>query len=132
MERQTRQKQAVMDAIAQSGRSLNPTEIWAAAQSVVPQINLSTVYRQLKSLQDEGQVLKVDLPGQVARFEARCNAPHARGHDHHHHHFHCTHCDRVYPIHGCPGAMEQLAPPGFVVEHHELTLQGRCADCRAA
>lgn len=129
MERQTRQKLAVMHAIEHSGRSLNPTEIWAAAQHDVPQINLSTVYRQLKALQDEGQVVRVDLAGQAARFEAQCRSAHAKKQTHHHHHFHCTGCERVFPIHACPGAMDGLAPPGFRVLHHDLTLHGLCADC---
>ncbi len=130
--RQTRQKQAVLQALASSGRSLAPAEILTLARGEVPSLNLSTVYRQLRALHDEAQVVRVDLPGQPARFEAPCALPHERGHAHHHHHFHCTVCDRVFPIHGCPGGMERLAPAGFRVEQHELTLRGRCRDCAQA
>ena len=132
MERQTRQKQAVLHAIAGSGRALNAAEIQGLAAGEVPSLNLSTVYRQLKALQDDAQVVRVDLPGQVPRYEAACHAPQARGRDHHHHHFHCTRCDRVFPIHACPGGMQALAPRGFRVERHDLTLHGLCADCGAA
>jgi Fur family ferric uptake transcriptional regulator len=131
MERQTRQKQAVLQALACSGRSLAPTEILDLARAEVPTLNLSTVYRQLRALHDESQVVRVDLPGQAARFEAPCAEPHDHAH-HHHHHFHCTVCDRVFPIHGCPGGIDRLAPVGFRVEQHELTLRGRCADCARA
>ncbi len=130
MERQTRQKQAVLRSLVDSGRSLAPAEILELARGEVPTLNLSTVYRQLRTLHDEAQVVKVDLPGQAARFEAPCTHAHARGHtEHHHHHFHCVACDRVFPIHGCPGGIDRLAPAGFHVEQHELTLRGRCADC---
>ena len=129
MERQTRQKQAVMEAIEHSGRSLNPTEIWALAKQAVPSINLSTVYRQIKALHDDRHLVRVDLPGQAPRFEAQCHAPAARGHTHHHHHFHCTGCEQVFPIHGCPGGIDGLAPKGFQVQSHDLTLHGRCATC---
>ena len=132
MERQTRQKQAVMEAIENSGRSLNPTEIWTLAQQAVPTINLSTVYRQIKALHDDAHVVRVDLPGQPPRFEAVCHAPVARGHSHHHHHFHCTGCEQVFPIHGCPGGIDRLAPAGFQVQSHDITLHGRCAGCLAA
>jgi Fur family transcriptional regulator, ferric uptake regulator len=135
MERQTRQKQAVLRSLVESGRSLAPAEILELARSEVPTLNLSTVYRQLRTLHEESQVVKVDLPGQAARFEAPCSHDHApaRGRAaHHHHHFHCTACDRVFPIHGCPGGIERLAPAGFRVEQHELTLRGRCADCAKA
>ena len=135
MERQTRQKQAVLRSLVESGRSLAPAEILELARSDVPTLNLSTVYRQLRTLHDEAQVVKVDLPGQAARFEAPCTHSHAhpRGHaEHHHHHFHCVACDRVFPIHGCPGGIDRLAPAGFRVEQHELTLRGHCADCTKA
>jgi Fur family transcriptional regulator, ferric uptake regulator len=131
MERQTRQKQAVMQAIVQTGRSLNAAEIWSLAQKQVPSLNLSTVYRQIKALHDEAQIVRVDLAGQPPRFEAPCHVPAARGHQHHHHHFHCTGCEKVFPIHGCPGGIDRLAPTGFQVQSHDLTLHGRCASCAA-
>jgi Fur family ferric uptake transcriptional regulator len=36
---------------------------------------------------------------------------------------------RVYDIPGCPGNLRGLAPRGFTVDHHEVTLYGRCSDC---
>jgi Fur family ferric uptake transcriptional regulator len=152
MERHTRQRQAVVDALARSGQALSPQDLLVQAKSAVPSLNLSTVYRQIKGLQDAGQIVRVELPGQPARFEmaARDLAATPSGHRHdahsapqaapasdealqhlHHHHFHCIQCDRVYPIHACPGPMNDLAPPGFEVQHHDLTLRGRCASCVA-
>lgn len=154
MERHTKQRQAVLDALARSGQALSPPDLLAQARSSVPSLNLSTVYRQIKGLQDAGRVVRVELPGQPARFEMavphEAAAPHDAGHasesaaavaahshhhpaaathEAHHHHFHCVRCDRVYPIHACPGSMSDLAPPGFEVQHHDLTLRGRCAAC---
>jgi Fur family ferric uptake transcriptional regulator len=73
------------------------------------------------------------LPGQAARFEAACATRDgdAAHHHHHHHHFHCTGCDRVYTLHACPGSMKELAPKGFIVRTHEVTLHGLCAECAA-
>lgn len=152
MERLTRQRQAVVDVLARSGQALSPHDLLAQAKAVVPSLNLSTVYRQIKGLQDAGQIVRVELPGQPPRFEMAATARSstvrhahatqaaprhahsptaAAGAPQHHHHFHCTACDRVYPIHACPGPMNDLAPPGFEVQHHDLTLRGRCADCVA-
>ena len=150
MERHTRQRQAVVDALAKSGQALSPHDLLEQAKAAVPSLNLSTVYRQIKGLQDAGQIVRVELPGQPPRFEMAANekalapaldehgahetehhapAVHADTAPQHHHHFHCTACDRVYPIHACPGSMNDLAPPGFEVHHHDLTLRGRCARC---
>jgi Fur family ferric uptake transcriptional regulator len=128
MERNTRQRQAVLDAIDHAGRALTPSEILALAQTAVASLNLSTIYRQLSALQDEARIVKVMLPGQAARFEAACADDH-HGAQHHHHHFHCNACDRVYALHACPGPMQELAPKGFVVRAHEITLHGLCASC---
>ncbi len=150
MERHTRQRQAVVDALMCSGQALSPQDLLEQAKIAVPTLNLSTVYRQIKGLQDAGQIVRVELPGQPPRFEmaAHAKAPTAVVHEHaahamagrassahadaasqHHHHFHCTACDRVFPIHACPGPMNDLAPPGFEVQRHDLTLRGRCASC---
>jgi Fur family ferric uptake transcriptional regulator len=128
MERLTRQRQAVLDAIDHAGRALTPGEILGLAQRAVATLNLSTIYRQLGALQDEERIVKVMLPGQAARFEAVCTTGH-RDAAHHHHHFHCDRCDRVYSLHTCPGSMQDLAPSGFVVQSHEITLRGLCVDC---
>jgi Fur family ferric uptake transcriptional regulator len=133
--RHTRQGQAVYSAIAGSGRSLNAYEIHALARHQVPTLSLSTVYRQLRGLEDAAQVDRVELPGQPPRFEVRAAPVRTRGrhaHEHahtHHHHFHCTQCDQVFPIEGCPGGLDALAPRGFRVERHDITLHGRCAAC---
>ena len=128
MERHTRQRQAVLDAIDHAGRALTPNEILALAQASVASLNLSTIYRHLSALQDDARIHKVMLPGQAARFEAACAGGHQEA-DHHHHHFHCSACDRVVALHGCPGSMQDLAPKGFVVQSHEVTLRGLCAGC---
>lgn len=72
MERHTRQRQAVLDALARTGQALSPSEILALSQQAVPSLNLSTVYRQIKALQDQAEVVRVDLPGHPARFEVCC------------------------------------------------------------
>ena len=131
MERHTRQRDAVFAALSDNTRSLTPPEICELAQREVPRLNLSTVYRQLRDLLESGEVVRVDLPGQPTRYEALCEAAHSSA-EHHHHHFHCNACDRVFPIHACPGSMDDLAPKGFRVEQHDLTLHGRCADCAGA
>lgn len=126
MERSTRQKTAIRAALTGAGRPLAPQEILDAVQLEVPKAGIATVYRNLKILLDEGAIEAVNLPGESARYET-AHAAH-----HHHHHFHCVPCDRVFDVAGCPGAVEQMAPPGFQVERHEITLYGVCAECAAA
>lgn len=126
MQRNTRQKSAILHAIEHAQRPLSPQEILLDASKEVSQLGMATVYRNLKLLVDEGSLKVVTLPGESARYESTSAA------GHHHHHFQCTSCQRVFDVHACPGDIEHMAPKGFSVERHELTLYGRCADCLAA
>jgi Fur family ferric uptake transcriptional regulator len=121
MERNTRQRTAIRDAIAQSGRPLLPQEVLEAAQASTPGLSIATVYRNLKSLTDDGTLRTVLLPGENARYEL--------AHTGHHHHFQCRQCQRVFEVDACPGDLSHLAPAGFTVDDHDLTLYGRCAEC---
>ena len=121
MERSTRQRDAIKSAIDAAQRPLSPQEILADAQAHVEGLGMATVYRNLKTLVETGALAVVTLPGENDRYEATGHA--------HHHHFQCTRCERVFDVHECPGYMRNLAPPGFTVERHELTLYGLCSDC---
>jgi Fur family ferric uptake transcriptional regulator len=37
----------------------------------------------------------------------------------------------VFDVHACPGDLSRLAPQGFTVDNHDLTLYGSCKDCAA-
>lgn len=120
-ERATRQREAIRRAIRLAQRPLSPREVLDGAQGAVRALGMATVYRNLKLLVAEGVVRAISLPGESPRYEL-----HEAGH---HHHFQCTHCRRVYDVPGCPGDLRRLAPRGFTVEQHDVTLYGRCSDC---
>ena len=122
MERATRQRDAIRSTIKTAQRPLSPREVLDAARVIVRGLGMATVYRNLKLLVAEGGVQVITLPGESPRYEMKESG--------HHHHFQCTTCHRVYDVPGCPGNMRRLAPRGFTVEHHDLTLYGRCSHCR--
>ncbi len=127
MERTTRQRAAIRQAIAQAARPLLPQEVLFAAQSDVAGLGLATVYRTLKALVDDAQLQVVELPGENPRYELA-----GHGHHDHHHHFQCQLCARVFDVHACPGDLRHLAPAGFQVLDHDITLYGHCSDCLLA
>jgi Fur family ferric uptake transcriptional regulator len=121
MERATRQRDAIKSVLQTAQRPLSPREVLVGARAAVRALGLATVYRNLKLLVAEGAVQVITLPADTPRYEMREAA--------HHHHFQCTNCRRVYDVPGCPGNLHRLAPRGFTVEHHDVTLYGRCSDC---
>ena len=120
MQRSTRQRRAIQEVLETSGRPLSPKEIVELAASQGMPLSLTTVYRSVKGLLEQGELTSVEVPGQPARYEAPGLA--------HHHHFHCEDCGRVFDIPGCHAHVEDV-PPGFEVRHHEVVLYGSCPDC---
>lgn len=120
MERNTRQKTAVLDALESASGPMSPAAILEHAKEACPGLGIATVYRVLKSLLAADRVTLVELAG-TRRYEL---ARH-----HHHHHFLCRVCGAAFEITRCSSEVNKLAPRGFRVERHEITLHGICASC---
>lgn len=121
LERNTRQRAAILKALEGAHHPVDPVELLAVAQRDVPQMGIATVYRAIRDLVDEGRLATVELPGTSPRYELAGRA--------HHHHFHCRSCGKVFEVDGCPGDLAHLTPKGFALEAHEVVLYGACAGC---
>ena len=120
MIRNTQQRKAINNALAISGRPLSVNEILALAQNEIKSLGIATVYRNLKALQEEGQINQVDLPGQAPRWEVTTS---------HHHHFLCSSCDKLFEIYACPDNIKRLLPEGYNLEEAYILLRGQCNAC---
>ncbi len=123
MQRQTAQRVAIEAVFGAAGRPLGPLEVLDAARERVPSLNLATVYRTLKRMQEEHAIHPVELPGEAPRYELRAAA------ERHHHHFRCCECDSVYDLKGCVAGLKKLVPSGFRMTDHEIVLYGTCRCC---
>lgn len=123
MDRRTRQREAIEGAMKQAAGPVMPQEILRLAAKDVESLNLSTVYRTLGRMVEEGVIVPVELPGEPVRYESREAA------NSHHHHFRCTHCDSVYDVAGCVAGLKALLPRGFKMSRHDITLYGTCRKC---
>ena len=121
MERNTRQRDAILNVISAAGRPLSTQEILAAGKAAVPSLSIATVYRTLKDLVAEGYVLPVKLPGESDRYEmAKLND---------HYHFKCSTCSKVFDIHDRIKKNNLHVPRNFVIDKYDLILYGQCSDC---
>jgi Fur family transcriptional regulator, ferric uptake regulator len=119
--RNTRQRRAIRDAFETSGRPLAAEEVQKLASEGVSGLGIATVYRNIRTLVDEGWLVPVELPGENPRYELA-----GKGH---HHHFHCRACGKVFELEGCVPTVAALAPKGFQVTDHEVVLYGACVAC---
>lgn len=122
MIRKTRQRAAIREALERADCPLSPEEVLAAAQKHVRGLGLATIYRNIKSLVDEGWLEAVELPGQPARYELAGKV--------HHHHFHCQSCGALYELPACAQSFREMLPSGFELRGHELLLYGVCPACK--
>ncbi len=124
MERNTRQRGAIRRAFQRSNRPLGTDEVLELARSEVGGLGIATVYRNIRTLADEGWLKVVELPGEVPRYEVSGKGEH--------YHFRCTNCGRVYEAPGCLESINEIVPEGFKLERHTLVLYGRCPECDSA
>ncbi len=106
-----------------SGRPLRVDEILAGVSPDLPKTNVSTIYRAIQRWLEDGQLVEVALANQPPHYELAEIAAH------HHHHFRCLKCEKLFDVEGCVAGLEALLPKGFVLESHEITLEGKCAKC---
>ena len=120
--RNTKQRQVIQHVLTQADRPLSVEEILQAAKRKTPSLGIATVYRNVKTLVEDGHAVIVDLPGEGPRYELA-----GKGH---HHHFRCRSCAKVFETKACIGKLRNLVPRQFEVTGHDLVLYGRCPDCR--
>lgn len=106
---------------------LSAEEIAARVHERMPQVNASTVYRNLDVLVEDGLVLRTDLGESRAFFEP--------AHEHAHHHLVCDSCGRVDHVHDdvlADVARRIRDRSGFRLGVREVTLHGVCRACAEA
>jgi Fur family ferric uptake transcriptional regulator len=121
--RNTRQKQAIIEALQRAGRPLNPTEILTEVLRSQPKTGIATIYRSIKQLKEESRLETVGVPGHSDRYELKETV------SHHHHHFQCDSCGKVFDIEGCIKGINTILPAGFIPKTHEIIWFGNCATC---
>lgn len=121
--RDTRQRKLVLD-IAQRFK-IHPTaeEIYQLVHKEYPSISLGTVYRNLNVLVEQGELIRIHVPGSD-RFDSRTDP---------HYHMICRCCSRVFDVEEkyMPRIHEEAEKHSVHrIEGHTILFQGICADCQ--
>lgn len=126
-ERSTRQKRALAAVLEASDTFRSAQELHSELRARGENVGLTTVYNQLRSLADTGEVdvLRSDDGESLYR---RCAT------DDHHHHLVCRRCGRTVELEGPEverWAAKVAERHGFVQVSHTVEVFGTCADCVA-
>ena len=69
-QRNTRQNEAIRNAILHAGRPLSIEEIHEMAKSEVPSLGVRTVYRAVRRFEETKDIARVSVSGQSDRYES--------------------------------------------------------------
>jgi Fur family ferric uptake transcriptional regulator len=126
--RGTRQAEALAAVLAGLPGFCSAQQIHAELRSRGEHVGLTTVYRHLQVLSEDGQVDAIrDASGET--LYRRCRS------DSHHHHLTCRTCGRSVEVEGRAverWADQVAAEAGFTDVGHTVELFGLCPDCSAA
>lgn len=124
--RRTRQGQAVLDIVLGSENFRSAQDIHAELRAVGEPVGLTTVYRHLALLTDEGQLDALQTADGELVYR-RCHS------ERHHHHVVCRQCGRGSEVE-LPDlerwAESTAADLGYTDVTHTVEIFGLCADCR--
>ena len=117
--RSTKQREIVYDALM---RLYHPTaeEVYEYLQGEFPTIGRATVFRNLSVLAEEGRIVKLFFPDEVAHYDANIDG---------HYHFVCKRCAKIIDLRTkAPIALPQDL--SFHVETQEVNFYGQCKECQ--
>jgi Fur family ferric uptake transcriptional regulator len=128
-QRATKQGGAVRDALRAAGGFRSAQDVYAELRAEGGAVGLSTVYRHLQALVDDGVVDVIHTADGEATYRY-CGDP-GPGH---HHHLVCRQCGRTEEIEG--RAIERWAGDvarehGYTAVDHTVELFGLCPGCTA-
>lgn len=124
MKTRTRQQDAIRGVLHQESRPMTADEIHRLARKVIPSLGLSTVYRSIRRMVDDQQLVGVDFPGHPPRYELPTRDVHS--------HFICSTCQNVVDLPETPAIPVVSLPDGFQLHGYDLVVFGLCATCRNA
>lgn len=124
-QRMTEQRRLILEVLRST--TSHPTADWVyeRVRAKLPNVSLGTIYRNLRSLVEMGEVLELDFGSGQDRFDGN-PAPH--------YHFRCQGCGRVFdlPLANQPHLDVEAATlfPGRVMGHR-LEFFGLCPNCQS-
>ena len=122
-ERNTVQKQIIMDAVKQTRKHPSAMDVFLHIKSGHPSISKSTVYRVLRELAAKGEIVRLAAPRDLERYD---------GNPLPHYHFRCKACDCLFDIDA--EVFKNLEKEvekkhGHRVDTHEAVFWGTCKNC---
>ena len=121
--RMTRQREVILEEIRRAKVHPSADEVYEMVRKRLPRISLGTVYRNLEILSELGEIQKLELGGDIKRFDWDPKK---------HYHVRCLKCGRVdnAPIAPLREIEDELyGATVYTIIGHRLEFEGLCPRC---
>ncbi len=122
--KRSKEKQAILQFLRTTVSHPTADIVYSEMRKEIPNISLGTVYRNLRLLRDEGEIIELELAGNLSRFDGNTRP---------HYHFRCEKCGRVFDLEeGVDTSLNERVAlkTGFMVSNHILEFRGLCRECQ--
>lgn len=119
----TQQRQVILEELQKVNSHPSADEVYEMVRKRIPRISLGTVYRNLEILSELGEIQKLELGGDLKRFDWNPAK---------HYHIRCMHCGRVddAPIAPLNRIEDELyGATVYTIIGHRLEFEGLCPAC---
>ncbi|HRX15543.1 MAG: transcriptional repressor [Spirochaetes bacterium] len=125
MERKSRQKTEIRKILSQNNFHPTIEEIHLILKKRVPGVGIATVYRNIDKMVRNGEIIRLEVPGQGARFD---------GNTEKHYHFRCEKCNSVEDVWldiDINSYIKTVSPlKESIIRDHMIEFTGICAECQ--
>jgi Fur family peroxide stress response transcriptional regulator len=118
----SRQRELVLAAVKSHRTHPTADDVYSYLHPHNPAISLSTVYRNLNELSNEGVIKQLDVADGTRHYDGELSD---------HAHAVCLECGRVFDVEvTIPDLKTEPSLNGFEVTGYSLVVNGICADCQ--
>ncbi len=114
----TNQKMAIWEYLKGVKTHPSAEDVYNEVKKILPRITLATVYRNLKSMAQEGIVQEIS--DKILRYDGDTSL---------HAHFICEKCDKIYDIFGKCGLIKPTSIKVGKIKKHQIYFYGKCKNC---
>jgi Fe2+ or Zn2+ uptake regulation protein len=122
--RNTIQKQLVLNTVKKLNNHPTADEVYNHIVESYPGISKATIYRNLNNLAEEGQLLKLTMPGAADKYDATLGR---------HYHAICKYCEKIMDIaldEPINIDFDQKSMKELQIDEYVILFKGVCPECR--
>jgi len=122
--RNTIQRQVILSAVEELNIHATAEQVVNHLAKSYPTIGRATIYRNLNSLAESGELLRVGTFYGSMHYDHNC---------HEHFHFVCNKCKQVFDVDGSTSAIREMFnnTEGFDITECNISFSGICWKCKS-